>query len=625
MIIILEISRYDRIPIEEFTEEFSTNSRVYYNLRYLESLISTLEAQIRSREVQLDSFLYVYLGFQPRGLNRELTEKLFDKAYVDPKFFITKDGGFTYTRTTKLQMIEAGLLEEFNALHLNYTSLKNVHSKIIKVLQRSYRRTRVEGNESQLTEIPFQVIASRNRRFNTENENVVGIHKALCRCMEARKGYVLIQGDFPQIDGKGALNLYFRSSYTNNLMTALDDSYLVYKEIARWYPYLKAKNAYDEAIKNESFVDTSQYERIISTFQSEVIPFTNKEHRELYKVIALRTVYNSKSSPLLGEDIEIKKLSAALNAMPVYAATKHYALYLKKAGYPVIVKSLFGYERDILESNEFTFLSQLFNSPIQSTSSEILIFVIMKIISHFRENGISEDKIRLYLNRHDEPIFEIEESFFLEHYDIFNEISWIAIDGWRPFKIDWMVSHKYGVSIPEYTEKINKMVECPSYDQKPSRQFIPLALPRIMAFSKHELVTDQVIFVLSEFIGDFPEDNFIFGRFKDYRKIAFDAKISKLDGTSLSEQYILSVINAMIQPLENDIPMLIYVEGFSKLTHLIMDDKNVWITGESNDLEIINRCIIATVINHLDPSLVDETNQYWLKQADKIKGRLVKR
>jgi len=189
---VIKIERDAFIPMQEFTEMFSTNPRVYYNMTRLENLMRSLTAKIRSREVQLNSFVYNYLGFKPRELNRAIIEKLFDKAYVNPKFYTSKTEKFTYTKPTKLQMIEAGVLEDFNALHLNMTSMNTEHSKIIKVIQRSYSRKVVEGNSGPLKEIPFEVVPSRNRRFNSSNENVIGMHKCINPSMEARKGYLLI-------------------------------------------------------------------------------------------------------------------------------------------------------------------------------------------------------------------------------------------------------------------------------------------------------------------------------------------------------------------------------------------------------------------------------------------------
>ena len=241
----IKMNRKVDIPIQEFTEMFSENPRVYYNMKRLEDLEKSLKAKIRSRDTQLISFLYNYLKFKPRDINRAVIEKLFDAAYVSPKFYITKEDGFTYTKDTKLQMIEAGILEDFNALHLNRTTMDTEHSKIIKVIQRSYGRNMVEGNNGPLTEIPFEVIPTRNRRYSTANENVIGMHRVINPSMEARKGCLLIQGDFPQIDGHGALNIYFKSSFTNELMNSLEDSYLVFKEIARWFPYLRAKDELD--------------------------------------------------------------------------------------------------------------------------------------------------------------------------------------------------------------------------------------------------------------------------------------------------------------------------------------------------------------------------------------------
>jgi len=325
------------------------------------------------------------------------------------------------------------------------------------------------------------------------------------------------------------------------------------------------------------------------------------------------------------EDREIKKLSAALNSMPVYAAMRHYALYLRQVGYPVVVKSMFGYERSIIESSEHTFLAQLFNSPIQATSSEIIIYVIMKIMNHFQGLGHGEDKIRLYLNRHDEPIFEIEEDFFIEHYDFFNEVSWVAVPGWKPFKIDWMVSHSYGTPLPEYTDMVTRAKECPDRTIQSVGQFFPLDMPRIMALKTHTLVDDRVVLVLSEFVGAFPEDGFNFGRFKDKRDIVFDAKISKLNGENISQQFLLSIVNTLLERLSPDKPFLVFMEGCNQLTHLTMGDKDVWITGVANDLNVINNCIVASVVNYLNPEFLNEELRYWFSLTDRLQGRMRKR
>lgn len=620
----LELDSY--IPVKEYTQELSDEPHIYYDMVRLERLLKSLSAKIRSRDTQMVSFIYNYLGFRPDSLDRSIVERLFEKAYVEPKFYINKEGNFTNTKDKKLQMLESGVLEDFNMLSLNRSSASTEHSKIVKVIQRSYCRKKVEGNNGTLVEIPFEVIPSRNRRFNTQEENVIGMHKIITPSMESKKGYLLIQGDFPQIDGRGALNIYFSSKFTRELMNTIDDAYLVFKEMGRWFSYLEALDFLDKALKSETPIDTIKQENIISKFQSEIIPFSDKNHRNLFKVIALRTVYNSSSSPLLSEDREIRKLSVSLNAMPLYAAMRHYSLYLKNVGYPVIVKSMFGYERQILETKEFTFLAQVFNAPIQATSSEVVMHLIMTAINHFRELGFGKDEIRIYLNRHDEPIFEVEEEFFKEHYDYFNDISWVSVPGWRPFKIDWMVSHKYGVSLSEYTSLVNTQVECPDNHIDKKVAFFPLKMPRLMAFMKRELIDDRIILLLSEFVGDFPDDNFRFGKFKDQRDIVFDAKISKLNGIIPNDKYILSVISTMLQNLEtSDIPLLIFIPGFPVLTHLDMSGHDVWVTGEPNDLGVINNSIMASVVNNLDPELLDEGLLYWFKHSERLNGRIKQR
>ena len=169
---------------------------------------------------------------------------------------------------------------------------------------------------------------------------------------------------------------------------------------------------------------------------------------------------------------------------------------------------------------------------------------------------------------------------------------------------------------------VNLVKDCPEPDIETVPQFMPLALPRIMAFRKKELVDDRVIFLLSEFAGEFPEDGFNFGKFKDKREIVFDARISKLNGISLDQKYLFSVIDTFIKTLSNDVPFLIYIEGHEKLTHLTMGDKDVWITGETNDLDVINNCIVASIINRLDEKLLDDDSRDWLRHADRLKGRL---
>jgi len=241
----------------------------------------------------------------------------------------------------------------------------------------------------------------------------------------------------------------------------------------------------------------------ISLHDPNVQEFSDKTVRDIYKVIALKTVYNSPQSVFKNAASEHQFLKSALDISSRYLIIKHYVKFLRSIGFPIVVKSKFGYSRPITDEREFDVLSKVYNAPIQATSSEIILNFIVFILDQFREKGYTKEDVRIYVNRHDEPIFMIKEELLEKYMYIFKNASHILIDGWKPFEMTWNFGYSYG----ENLDKFQKMYDAIPYDKteietlgrkhRKDSEPLPLEMPDILAFNYRELPNGETYMIIS--------------------------------------------------------------------------------------------------------------------------------
>ena len=231
--------------------------------------------------------------------------------------------------------------------------------------------------------------------------------------MKAPAGYTLVKGDFAQSDLKIVYNMMLKDPSNLDIMYNYPDSYEGISRVVEGPMFNK-----------EKFL----------------------EERHLYKQNTLAPIYGAESSESFEGQRIVNNINDYLKTLSVYSEFKKRIEKRIETGLPVYVRTYFGNEVPIDSTNRSPkdVMHAALNAPVQTGTSEIVIACANAIMDKFAENGITEENggIYLYLNRHDELIFMINNDY-LNYSWIFQECEDILVDDWMPLKIEFSYSDNY--------------------------------------------------------------------------------------------------------------------------------------------------------------------------------------
>ena len=301
---------------------------------------------------------------------------------------------------------------EFLEYYMAYKSYASRASKLASVL--NCREVVCQDNfGNDLCKLPYNVNVQQNLRFNYKDCDVISqIPKDFTYAYAAPKGYCLAWGDFAQSDWRIAYNLFIRNKENDSIMNKYDDKY---EALAR----LIARNG--------------GYTFNLDDF---------KRMRPIYKVNTLATVYGTRGSVIPEDNQFIRMFSKFLLSCPKYAGYIDRIKDKARLGLGITVKSYFGYEQLIPSGYEAAITDKCLNTPVQTCTSEIMILTVNKIIRMFRERGYDRDVVRIFMSRHDEPVFLIRTDALKDAW-IFKEFESIYVDDWTPLKLDFNYGYSY--------------------------------------------------------------------------------------------------------------------------------------------------------------------------------------
>lgn len=351
-------------------------------------------------------------------LSREsVAEYLIRYEFCPQQYFkSSKTEGYSIDMKRVLSKLQAnGFAKEFFDYYFEYRTWENKCSKLQKLVDNCTERAGRNKHGGNLYKIPFEVNRQKNLRFNYKNYDLIGqIPKKVSSCISVPDGYFLAWGDFAQSDFRIAYNLFLRSPENDKLMNLYDDKY---EALAR----IVAKT---EGVAFD-----------LEKFQQE---------RNLYKTLTLATMYGTRDSLVPAERRFIQTFTGFLEKCPKYRAYCKRLMKRIELSLPIILTSYFGDQEaiNINTSYKTHVLDDALNSPVQKGTSEIIILAANSILDLFYSMGFSEDDIRLYYVRHDEPIFRIKETM-IPHLWVFEQYRKILVDGWTPLQLDFEFGYNY--------------------------------------------------------------------------------------------------------------------------------------------------------------------------------------
>lgn len=327
---------------------------------------------------------------------------------------------------------------EFCNLYIDYSKLKQF-TETLRAKRKLFIETgKVDNYGNKLSKISSLYERQSTGRYYTSNDNLQGWNLGAVDTFTAPKDYIFVWADFDQIDLRVAANLVLFNGHPEVIeqFNKTDDKY--------------------EAIA-----------RIIS--QKMERPFDEqkfKANRKAYKTAVLARLYGASKYTLMQDgftDIhEINMLDDYYNHHEYY---QEYIGRFRKAiafNAAVMVEDYFGNVREIpVPQNEKArsrVLEQCLNTPIQSTSNDIVMLWINELTKRFRAVGFGLDKFRVALLRHDEGLFLVHKEC-IPYLWIFEECSSIFIDSWSELTVKPKFGYNYKVVDKHLTEQYEGVVQ----------------------------------------------------------------------------------------------------------------------------------------------------------------------
>lgn len=624
------ISLEDTPPYEEFKAFLEEGSSIYMDEQRLSDAVKTLEKQVESRYQQLKVALFGVLWTKVHVVKKSHIIEFLIEAGVPDSFFCKRgdDEPKYYNAKIVVKLVTQGYMCDAMVLYESYNKLDKLLGKIRKVAQRQLHSERTKGNNgAPLVKVAYNIKPTKNLRFSTEDENVIGFYGELKSSFAAPAGYYIMSCDFPQIDGKGVLYMYLKNSLTKKLTREVDDTYLLFKELTRYVQHEHDLSNLNKALKRDYYTNTKDIEARISTFKEEIVPFRAKEVRDVYKVTALKTAYFTRGSIIPAENVAIKDLTQMYESTERYKRILAMTKLLFALNIPIEVRSRWGHRRVIIEQDERATISSVFNAPIQTTSSEVLSFYNVHMLMYFRSKGYGPEDVRLCLNRHDEPIFYIKKELFKEHLHFIASMRTLLVDGWFPITLKLFVGNYYKDSLSECDDLINSVPIETSEAMALAETMIdreePYALlePELYGVSARSFPDGKLRIAFVRYKGNYPAELNLDSHYSDKRKYDVSVVALKTDETTLTTDLLVEATRGLLKDKTAD-------ETFLFLTHLhfnqdvlLKSTMAYFRYSEPTDLNNMAYGVLTSMFEKACPELLVDKDRRFLEFMDLNKSR----
>lgn len=463
----LQITTPNNIPIETFEDEISINGfSVYIDQRkYTLSMMIALALTDTALKHLLDKIIYMSNG-RLRDFNKESFGRFLIKCGAPENIVCSGTGGRVALNKARvisplLSYIETRLrsapvyyadLRDLVLLYKDYIESKHRSDTMFKKHERFKLIDEYNKEGQQLCEITSLYERQSTGRYYTNSDNLQGWNLYAVPTFNCPKDYFLVWADFDQIDLAVAANMILFNGKPE------------LREIFSMYP--------------------DKYEamsRII--YDSLNMPFDKGRfqlNRKPIKTSILARLYGAGLDTIRRNGF--KDLSDAHALDTYFNNHKYYNEYrtnFEKAitfGGEVTARDYFGIERTIpVPQNPVQrsrVIDKCLNTPIQSTSNDIVMLWVLNIVKYFRDMGVGKELFRPYLLRHDEGLFIAHKSL-LEHMWIFKQFGSIAIDDWSEITVSPKFGYHYTVEDEELTDAYEKAVTLNQSKITPYQQGAP--------------------------------------------------------------------------------------------------------------------------------------------------------
>lgn len=619
-------------PYEKFKAYLEEGSSIYVDLKRLERAVEIITARARSRYEQLSAALFGVNYIRLHSITKQHIIDYLTDFGVPESYFCKRgyDEPIYYNEKVRTKILTNGYACEVFWLYEEYNKFNKLANSIRAIIHRNMHNERSVGNQGQeLIKIPYTVKATKNLRFSTVNENTIGFYGELRSAFTAPEGYYILSCDFPQIDARAALNMYLKNDRLDKLAREVDDTYLLFKEYARYIRHQHDLKELDQAGDLNYYYDTKDLEQRIANYKDEVLPFPSKGLRDIYKVTALKTAYYSRYSYIPAEQRAMNDLTLMYESTERYKRILSMAELMFNFNIPIEVSSRWGHKRLIVERDRRATLSSVFNAPIQTTSSEAIIFYVVHFLDYFRNKGYGPEDVRICLNRHDEPILYIKQEIFREHIHFIASMRTYLIEGWAPFTLDMFIGDYYKENVPE----CSKMLEAIPLEtakalreaEKFKDQEEPYALiePEVISIAHRKMQdgTMRVAFVWNT--GSHPKDLILNKAYEDRRNFKLKILSFRTDSENMTYSELQQITNSFSNMYDGDASFLVLGPyGFNQ--DVLLNKRTAYFRHAGGTVaHTLAEAALLAVAHKEEPHTLQPGYEQYLTFLDQYKSRFV--
>lgn len=436
----LNLTYTDKPDFGEYEENIrATGTALYVDPIRYHFAVTNFRGQYISAQARLQDYIRVMSQGQYNEVKPDAVRLVLQQyCAIDPKHFLIRDRGQKKISMDMRKVVDP-LLERLAKYVTTSTDPSTTMAYVLLSAYKEfvYYKTKTQNGDSKqkrfvpcdkvsnlgikLCEIPFYYERQSTSRYYTKNDNVQAFDLKTVNAFTVPKDYVLVWADFSQIDFRVAYHVILREagSKYDEYYRSVEDKY---EALARAIWDFCGKPFDSEAFRiDRKGIKTSILARVYGA--------------------SLNTISANFRDPEMG--VMLDKYVRMNPGHQAYLSAINRAIQFN---IEVIAEDYFGVTREIpTTTGGYQTTDSALNSPIQSTSNSIIVHWTNAIIRQFRERGWDEDKVRVYLIRHDETLFMVHKDAMRDSW-IFQNNSQVQIDDWEPLDIELDMGYYYTVS-----------------------------------------------------------------------------------------------------------------------------------------------------------------------------------
>lgn len=501
----LNLYSTDNLDVQRYYQLLCEKGFIYVDLEQVRDDVTFLESRVSSLAMVTIKHMQITQRKSTFVLSDDsVYDYLVDGCDVSHSALRAKNvRGWSVDNTKLSRLADRKKVADFLDLYQAYQSSKTKKGFLAGIMTRAMDSEEFGRDGVRLGKVPFIVEPRQNLRFYYKKESIIQIPKSMSSCVTVPREYFLAWGDFASADMIAALNCYLIDTERDREIAAMHgrDGYAIFAHLISEF--------YEEEFDKEEFL----------------------KNRAAYKLYALKTIYGNTYGATEEEAQFIKR------AIPYLQSKSRYTRYMQnitnayEIGLPIEIESYFGTKQILDRTPENSSLTEVLdkalNTPIQTHTSERVIWLVLSIVDAFLEQGYRYgDDFWVYFIRHDEPLFIFRNEMQKDMWILADKGEIVVDDGITQF-VDWIYGFNYTVPNADLQESIEKVYKENKHRMHPAvpkhrvEEYLPVRDMLATGVYMRSLGDDLVVTIYVE------NDNTV--AYKKYAGMANASQSEKLD------------------------------------------------------------------------------------------------